>query len=49
MIFIEFKKPGNKPTDAQAACIIDFCERGLDARWTDSVEQGKEWVDEICS
>ncbi len=48
-VFIELKRKGNVPTDAQASMILDMLDRGLDARWTDSLEQGKEWIDEICS
>ena len=48
-MFIELKREGNVPTDAQAVMIIDMCDLGLDARWTDNLQQGKEWIDEICS
>ena len=49
LIFIELKRPGGVPTDAQADTILDYCDRGLDARWTDNLEQGKAWIDEVCS
>jgi len=49
LMFIELKREGEVPTDAQANTILDYCGRGLDARWTDNLIEGKAWIDEVCS
>lgn len=49
LMFIELKREGQVLTNAQADTILDYCDRGLDARWTDNLEQGKAWIDEVCS
>lgn len=49
LMFIELKRKGEVPTDAQADTILDYCDRGQDARWTDNLTEGKAWIDEVCS
>ena len=43
-IWIEFKKPGETPTRQQLRRHAEMRAAGMDVRWTDSLEQAKEWL-----
>lgn len=43
-LWIEFKKPGESPTTQQLKRHKDMRRHGMDVRWTDSLEQAKEWL-----
>lgn len=49
VLFLELKKPGEKPTLGQLKEILDLCELGADARWSDNFEEMKGWIDELCA
>lgn len=49
VMFIELKREGEKPTLAQLNEQQKLLERGADARWTDNYQEGKAWIDEVCS
>lgn len=45
-VFIEFKRPGKKPTRLQARELELIRETGCKAEWTDSVERALEILGE---
>lgn len=44
VLFLELKRPGEKPTSKQFFTINKMREHGLLATWTDSVDGGKQIV-----
>jgi hypothetical protein len=49
IMFIELKRQGEKPTLGQLNEQMILINHGMTARWTDNFEEGKGWVDEVCS
>jgi len=49
IMFIELKRGGEKPTPPQLKEQMTLLDHGADARWTDNYQEGKAWIDEICS
>jgi Holliday junction resolvase len=47
-LWLELKAPGKKPTDQQTRNILRLMDHGADARWTDNLQEGMAWVDEIA-
>lgn len=47
VLFLELKKPGEKPTDGQAREILRLTDKGAYADWADSVEEAKTKINEI--
>lgn len=45
--FLEFKRPGNRPTPQQAHEIKLFADQGCHSDWVDNVQSGKEFVDNL--
>ncbi len=43
-LWIEFKKPGESPTEQQLKRHKEMREQGMDVRWTDSLQQVMEWL-----
>ena len=43
-MWIEFKAPGEQPSLQQLKRHRDMRDQGMDVRWTDSIEQAKEWL-----
>lgn len=48
VFFIEFKAPGKRPTALQQREIDEIENRHGLAKWVDSVEEGKFYVDQLC-
>ena len=42
--FVEFKRPGQRPTPLQMKWLEDLCREKFHATWIDDVEKGKEWI-----
>ena len=49
VIFMEFKRKGNKPTDLQIKEMEQLMGRGCDVTWVDSVEDAKAFIHEVLS
>ena len=45
VVFIEFKRPGNRPTEAQVGEIKKLRDKLQQVYWTDNVESGKGIID----
>lgn len=43
-LWIEFKAPGNSPNAKQLKRHREMRERGMDVRWTDNLQQAREWL-----
>lgn len=43
-LWIEFKRPGEEPTPQQYKRHVEMRERGMDVRWTDNLEEAKQWL-----
>jgi hypothetical protein len=43
-LWIEFKAPGEEPTAQQYKRHAEMRAKGMDVRWTDNLEQAKEWL-----
>jgi len=46
--FIEFKAPGNRPTELQMHHLNLLRVQGAFAEWCDSVAEGKRLIDELA-
>jgi hypothetical protein len=44
MVFLEFKRPGQKPTPLQQRELLKLQDQGVRAAWCDSIQQGKHWL-----
>lgn len=49
VLFLELKRRGNTPTVKQLAELLALTEKGVDARWSDNLDEMKGWIDEICA
>ena len=47
VLFIEFKRPGNKPTALQKKWMSELAFHGFAATWTDDIQQGKHLIDTV--
>ncbi len=47
VLFIEFKATGETPTKLQRKNLRELRLLGFDARWTDNIEEGIEFINEI--
>ena len=47
VLFIEFKRPGNKPTALQKKWLSDLSRNGFYVAWTDDVADGRRLVDRV--
>jgi len=45
-IFVELKRPGQKPTERQANKISELQSNGFPASWFDNAEKAATWVTE---
>lgn len=43
-LWIEFKAPGEEPSAQQLKRHAEMCEKGMDVRWTDNLEQAMGWL-----
>lgn len=43
-LWIEFKAPGQEPTEQQYKRHDDMRKHGMDVRWTDNLQQAMEWL-----
>jgi hypothetical protein len=43
-LLVEFKRPGEKPSQAQRYVIRQLQERGYDVRWTDNKHAAIQWL-----
>lgn len=48
VLFLELKRPGEKPTALQQKFIDDVRAAGAQAHWADSVEAAKTLIDLYC-
>jgi hypothetical protein len=43
-LWIEFKAPGEEPSEQQKMRHRSMIENGMDVRWTSSLAQAKDWL-----
>lgn len=45
-VWVEFKRPGQKPTAQQAEVHEDMRKRGMIVKWFNTLESFKAWIDD---